>query len=124
MNNDPKIIIIDDEPNVRDSLSEFLEDYGFVTERAGSGEEALEILADRSFHLAIVDLRLPKMSGESFILRAGELYPKMRFIVHTGSVAYGLTAEIAVMRVGPQDIFIKPVTDMNDFVKAIRRLTA
>lgn len=118
-----KILIIDDEPNIRDSLADFLEDFGIVAKTAATAEAGMKLLEKETFSVAIVDLRLPGISGESFIIKVGRLYPGMRFLIHTGSIVYSLSGELEALGVRVEDIFVKPVTDMHSFVSAINRLT-
>src|SRR5438552_12340947 len=69
----PTILVVDDERNIRRTLDLVLRGEGYEVLEAGSGEEALEVLANgaRPVDLAILDLMLPKMSGL-------ELLEKMR----------------------------------------------
>ena len=62
-----KILIVDDETNVRLNYRITLETEGYEIFEAASGEKALEALAERSFHLAVLDMRLPGMDGLTII---------------------------------------------------------
>ncbi len=117
-----RILIVDDEPFVRDSLAEFLEDYNFHVSRASSGEEALELLSGGEFHVAIVDLRLPGMSGDMLIVNAHKKRPAMRFLIHTGSEDYRLPAELEEIGISEAHLFYKPVTDLHLFIESIEKL--
>jgi two-component system, NtrC family, nitrogen regulation response regulator NtrX len=57
------VLIVDDEPGIRESLTGVLRDEGYKTEAVGSGEECLEMLAKRSFDLVMLDIWLPAMDG-------------------------------------------------------------
>lgn len=75
-----KILIVDDEPDIRDSLAEFFEDEGFTVERAANGREALTILESPELPRAVIlDLRMPLMDGT-------ELYRIMQADVRLASV--------------------------------------
>ena len=74
-----RILIVDDEPFIRESLVGFLEDSEFDVLSTDSAESALELFSKNDYHLAIVDLRLPKMSGETLILKAYEINQNMKF---------------------------------------------
>jgi len=54
-----KVLVVDDEPTIRESLSEFLADFDFEVFAAGDGNAALEILKTESCQVAIVDLVHP-----------------------------------------------------------------
>ena len=58
-----RILIVDDEPGIRQSLSGVLGDEGFHVESAGSGEACLDILARSTFELVILDIWLPGLDG-------------------------------------------------------------
>lgn len=115
-----RILVVDDEHSIRRSLVGFLEDYDFDVSSASSAEEALELLAKESFHVGVIDLRLPGMSGDVFILKAYEMLPTMRFLIHTGSSSYHLPEELAHIGLKPKDVFLKPLSDMTVVVDSIR----
>ena len=71
-----RVLIIDDETSIRQSLKGFFEDYEFKVKTTSSAEEAIKTLKTETFDAAIVDLRLPGMNGDLFILKIGdpELY--------------------------------------------------
>ena len=61
---DTTILVVDDDPEIRDVLREYLEDFGYRVLIAENGSVALRIIAcDRSPHLVITDIRMPEMSG-------------------------------------------------------------
>jgi DNA-binding NtrC family response regulator len=86
-----KVLVIDDEASIRNSMSQFFEDFDIEVTAVGSAEKALEALADQSFHVAVVDIRLPGIDGDALIIKANQLAPALRFIIHTGSVEYRLS---------------------------------
>ena len=60
----PRILVVDDEEEVREILAETLEDFGYAVLTAASGEEALPVLVhDRGVAMVITDVRMPGMSG-------------------------------------------------------------
>lgn len=64
MNNDFKILVVDDEKNITDVVQAYLEKEGFKVITASDGEAALDIFNRDTIHLIILDLMLPKLSGE------------------------------------------------------------
>ncbi|MCG2758435.1 MAG: diguanylate cyclase [Desulfobacteraceae bacterium] len=60
---DTSILIVDDEPNIRNSIHEFIGMAGYKSFKASSAEEALEILKKNAIYVVITDIRLPGMSG-------------------------------------------------------------
>ncbi len=79
-----RVLIVDDEPGMRYMARRVLESRFHVAE-AASGEEALELLEQRSFHFAIVDVRLPGLNGLELLTRIKEQRPETDVVVMTGS---------------------------------------
>ncbi len=116
---DVKVLIVDDEDMVCRMLSGFLEDRGFTVKTALRGEDALELISGENFDAAIVDIRLPDMSGNDFILRADSIKPGIEFFVHTGSIDYLLPEELINLGMSEDSVLHKPIIDMNDITRAI-----
>ncbi len=75
-----RILVVDDELSVRDSLKEWLEEEGFSVAMAASGPEALQMLAVEPFQLMLTDIKMPEMDGVELLKRAtgdqsGSVYP-------------------------------------------------
>lgn len=117
-----RILIIDDEIAISGSLASFLEDNDFEVSACQSAEEALELLATETFDAAIVDLRLPGMNGENFIVNAHAIRPELKYMIHTGSMAYKPGAQLSVIGLTESHVFHKPVGDLNILVRAINTL--
>jgi heterodisulfide reductase subunit A len=101
-----RILVVDDELAVRDSLKEWLEAEGFTAAMAGSGPEALAALEAESYHLMLLDIKMPGMDGVEVLERAKVLAPALTVIMMT---AYA-TVETAVeaMKIGAMDYLVKP----------------
>lgn len=69
MNKEFKILIVDDEKNILDVVKAYLEKEGFQIITAMDGETALSILSKETIHLVVLDLLLPKLSGEEVCLK-------------------------------------------------------
>ena len=117
-----RVLVVDDEMAIRVSLAGFLEDHGFQTLLAESAEEALEVLAAESVHVAIVDIRLPGMDGHTLIIEAHKLMPSLRFLIYTGSADYHLPQPLADIGLGAEHIFRKPLVDLGVLADAVLRL--
>lgn len=120
----PTILVVDDEDMIRESLQLFLEGQGYLVAAAASAEEALELLCGQPFDAAVVDIRLPGMSGDEMILQAHARCPGVRFLIFTGSVNFHIGPELTRIGMTPQDIFAKPLGDMQTLVDRLRRLLA
>lgn len=114
-----KILVVDDELIVRDSLKEWLEEEGFSAGMAGSGAEALERLDKETYHLMLTDIKMPGMDGVEVLQAAKEKYPDLNVIMMT---AYA-TVETAVeaMKIGALDYLIKPF-EPDNMIPMIRSL--
>jgi len=119
---DIRVLVIDDEPAIRDSLAAFLEDYGFEAASCGSTEEARDLMRERPFDVCVVDLRLPGLSGEDLILLARKHFPSQRYIIHTGNISYTLSSELRAAGIRPEHVFHKPVRVLTLLVKCIKGL--
>ncbi|MCM0754503.1 response regulator [Desulfovibrio aminophilus] len=105
----PSVMIVDDEAPIRKALVDFLEDYDeFRLRAAASGEEALESLRAEPADLCVVDMRLPGMRGEEFIVAAAEGGLCRRFVLHTGSVGPVLGEALSDLGLTEADVFRKP----------------
>ncbi len=78
-----RILIVDDEPWIRDVLTRSLAAEGYVCQAAVSAEEAREILAAQEFQLAICDIRLPGKSGLEFLDIVKRDFPDMAVVMLT-----------------------------------------
>ena len=116
------ILILDDDVHVRKSLAISLEDEEFTVHEAGSSEEALDMLETTHADLVIVDLRLPGMDGTEFISSARAKWPKMRFIIYTGSPEFRIPAELASVDCVSNSVFLKPLPESEIMISEIRRM--
>jgi len=110
-----QVLVLDDEPNIRDSLAEYLMDCGFVTLTAESAEEALALAGLGDVAVAIVDIRLGGIDGLEFIKRLHALHPTVRCLIHTGSTDFQLDRELRDIGLTDREVLYKPVLDMGIF---------
>lgn len=101
-----RILVVDDELIVRDSIKEWLFDEGFTADVAGSGVEALEKLSEHHYDLMLLDVKMPGMDGVEVLKQAKEIKPELPVVMMT---AYA-TVETAVeaMKFGTKDYLMKP----------------
>jgi DNA-binding NtrC family response regulator len=100
------VLIVDDEKNIRLTVSQSLESIGLDTDTAMNGEEALAKVKANDYSLILLDLKMPGMDGMQVLRLIREVRPEVRVIVIT---AYG-TVESAVeaMKLGTVDFVQKP----------------
>ena len=114
MNTKKTILILDDDHVVRESLLAFFEDHNWQVIAAATGEEALEMTIKEEPDCVVVDIRLPGISGNEFILKAVEICPTMICIVCTGSPEYQLPYEIESFDNVCKRVFTKPLQDLGE----------
>ena len=125
MDNLPKsLLIVDDEDMIRATLEAYFQSLGCTVYGAASGEEALEILADHSPEAAIVDMRLPGLSGQDTLLAVHARRPDMGLLIYTGSLEYHPSEELLAKGLTSSQVFIKPVEDMRVLADALAGLMA
>ena len=84
MNNDKKrILIVEDDEEMRSLLKDFIEAEGFETDSASNGSEAFRKLAKESFDLIITDVRMPGLTGLDILPGVRKLQPEASIIVIT-----------------------------------------
>jgi DNA-binding response OmpR family regulator len=100
------VLIVDDEKNIRLTLSMVIEALNISVDTASTGAEALQKLAEKPFKLMLLDLKLPDLDGLEILRQVTDKYPKLMVIMIT---AYG-SIEVAVeaMRLGAVDFLQKP----------------
>jgi len=106
MKKEVKILVVDDEAIVRESLRDWLSDVGHQVLTAENGPQALEIIQKEKPGIAIADLVMPGMDGIELLKRAKEISPGIEVIIIT---AYSsIPTAIAAMREGAYDYIEKP----------------
>lgn len=79
-----KILLIDDDKTIRETLSLALEDEGFIVDTAENGKEAISKSFENFYNIAIVDWRLPDIDGTKLLGKLKETTPKMAKLMLTG----------------------------------------
>ena len=101
-----EILIVDDEPAVRELLARQLASEGYVAVQAAGGEEALACLARQPFELLMTDMRMPGMDGLALLREAGRRYPELGVIMLTG--CEDIAVAVAALKSGALDYIQKP----------------
>jgi DNA-binding NtrC family response regulator len=102
-----KALLVDDEESFRNTLSKRLARRGMAVEQAGSGEEALAMLADCRPDVVLLDVKMPGMDGLTVLHKIKEADPLIEVVMLTGHASM----EIAIrgMELGAFDYLMKPV---------------
>ena len=114
--NNARILIVDDEKNIRNTIAQALESLGHSVHVAFDGKDAMMQLEADAYDLILTDLNMPGIDGIELLRRAVEKYPAIQIAVIS---AHG-TVENAVeaMKLGAVDFLQKPFTpkELRDFV--------
>jgi DNA-binding NtrC family response regulator len=117
--NSIKILIVDDELIMRESLAGWLERDGHAVQTAASGEEAMEKLKQTHFDIFLVDIKMEGMSGLEVLRRIKESDPDAEVVMIT---AYGsIPSAIEAMKDGAYDYMLKPF-DPNELGVLIEKI--
>lgn len=101
-----KILIVEDDKDLRESLKELFVEGGYFVKTAADGVEALRLINNNEFDLVVLDLGLPVMSGESVCLEIRKKYPDIRVVILT---AKDTTPDIIHgLNLGADDYVTKP----------------
>jgi two-component system response regulator PilR (NtrC family) len=102
-----QILIIDDEPDIRELLELTLGRMNLETRAAANLEEARNLLANYEFDLCLTDMRLPDGNGIDMVRHIQDLHPEMPVAVIT---AYGnMETAVTALKAGAFDFIAKPV---------------
>jgi sulfite reductase subunit B len=111
------VLIVDDEPIVRESIRDWLKDAGYQVATAETGEEALEMVEKQDFSVMVLDLRLPGKSGITVLKEVKTQRPWIKSIIITAYPSAETTAEAT--KLGAIDYLIKPVAP-DDLERLVR----
>jgi DNA-binding NtrC family response regulator len=84
MGNPTRILVVDDDEGIRNSLATILKDEGYTVDVAKNGSEAIEKSRVAFYNVALIDIRLPDMEGTEILTRMRDTVPKIRKIILTG----------------------------------------
>jgi DNA-binding NtrC family response regulator len=102
-----KVLVVDDEPDLRDLLAEELAEQGHEVACAADGAEALSMTTRAVYDVVLTDVRLPKIDGLTLLRRIRERAPETDTIVMTGHA--NIPAAVAILKEGAFDYLTKPV---------------
>ncbi|RMG36250.1 MAG: sigma-54-dependent Fis family transcriptional regulator [Planctomycetota bacterium] len=114
-----RLLVVEDEQVIRDSLAEFLSSEGFPVETADSAGEAVRLVRENSFAAAICDVQLPDGDGIALMRRIQQLSPRTAVLIIT---AYATVENaVAAFKSGAYDYLVKPVI-FEDLLMKLERL--
>ena len=114
-----KLLIVDDEQNIRESLSSHFRFMGYEVRTAGHGKEALEMLEEERVDIVISDIVMPVMNGVDLVKSIRATHPMIRIIMMTGYVTQ--ENALACMRYQVDTLVFKPFEDIAELEQAVER---
>lgn len=113
-----RVLLVDDEPELVFTMAERLELRGYEVDAVISGAEALERVRSTAFDIAVVDLKMPGMSGAEVLDSIRGDYPEMPVILLTGHGATGEAEEQESVEVKACAYLFKPI-NIEELIKAM-----
>jgi DNA-binding NtrC family response regulator len=112
-----RILVIDDDENIRSVVTAILEDEGYVVETADTAKKGIEKSEKSFYNLALIDVRLPDMEGIELLGKLRDTKPKMRKIIVTGYPT--MQNAVAAVNKGADAYVLKPF-DVEKILRTIK----
>jgi DNA-binding NtrC family response regulator len=107
LNKHARILIVDDDESIRNTMKAILEDEGYIVDLASTGNEAIEMTQKTAYNIALLDIRLPDMEGVELLKQIKNYVPRTRKIMVTGYPSMGNA--ISALNKNADAYLIKPV---------------
>ncbi|HXE81972.1 MAG TPA: response regulator [Gemmatimonadales bacterium] len=118
------ILVIDDDPDIRDTVRRTLESRGHTVEVADDGSRGIDALAARAPDLVITDVFMPRQDGVETLLELRKAFPRLRVIAMSGGSSSGLINLLEEMEMlGANQTIPKPFTP-KELMKAVNEVLA
>ncbi len=118
-NHNYKILTIDDESYIRQSIRTFFEDYGFTVLEAENGRKGIEVFEQHSPDLVLLDLRMPEMDGLQVLDILKDRAPDVPLVVASGTG--NINAVVEALHLGAWDYILKPIEDMSVLYHSVQK---
>lgn len=103
----PRVLVVDDDPGIRETMGDILALEGFEVAVASDGEAAVALCAKQSFDFALLDIRMPGMDGVETLQAMKAMMPDLRVVMITGFETGDLARR--AMEAGAEAVFRKPL---------------
>jgi putative nucleotidyltransferase with HDIG domain len=112
------VLVVDDEPIIRDSLTDYLSSNGYRVKKAASGEEALHLISSEAYALVISDIRMPGLSGLDLLKHISSYCSNVEVIMITAVAE--LNTAVQSMKSGACDYITKPF-DLGQVLESVQK---
>jgi DNA-binding response OmpR family regulator len=102
-----RLLVVDDEPDICEFLSEYFESKGFSTDYALNGPDALEKVDSFRPHIVLLDIRMPGMDGLEVLQRIRDMDSRIGVLMVTGVLDRDIG--IRALDLGASDFIVKPI---------------
>ena len=102
-----KILIVDDEPALRQTLGAILKREGYAPVMVGTGHEGISKLREDHFSLVFLDIKLPDATGTKLLPQIHQIHPELPVIILTAHAT--LEAAMQAVKGGARDFLLKPI---------------
>lgn len=114
------ILVVDDDPSILEVLQRFLGDVlRYEVAVAADGESALDLAMGRRFDLAIIDVRLPGISGSELYTRLKNMLPAIEAIFFTADQDFERTMDFLRFELPTERVLVKPLNDYSRLTRLI-----
>ena len=117
MDETPRILVVDDDENIRKVLTAIFEDEKYIVESVGTAKGAIEKFKKRFYNIALIDIKLPDMEGIDLLTKIKDTTPRMRKIIITGYPT--LQNAVDALNRGADAYILKPF-DVEKVLKSIK----
>jgi DNA-binding NtrC family response regulator len=121
MTKKPRILVVDDETVVRESLKDWLMEDDYEVGLAASGEEAVSIAREKSWDVILLDLKMPGMDGLETLKRLKKMMPEAEVLMMTAFAT--IDTAVQAMKEGAYDYLVKPF-DPDEIEMHIKKIVA
>ena len=117
MDKHAKILVVDDDENIRNTMKTILEDEGYIVDLAATGSEAIQKTKKSAYNIALLDIRLPDMEGVELLKLIKDTVPRTRKIMVTGYPS--MQNAIAALNKNADAYLVKPV-DIENLLNTVK----
>ncbi len=117
MDKHARILVVDDDENIRNTMKTILEDEGYIVDLAANGNDAIEKTKKSAYNIALLDIRLPDMEGMELLKLIKDTVPRTRKIMVTGYPS--MQNAIAALNKNADAYLVKPI-DIENFLSIVK----
>ena len=117
MDKHARILVVDDDESIRNTMKAILEDEGYIVDSAATGKEAIKKTEETIYNVALLDIRLPDMEGVELLKLIKEGVPRTRKIMVTGYPS--MQNAVAALNKNADAYLIKPV-EIENLLKTVK----